>query len=56
MLTKLKNLPPKVLLAFAILLAMLVTVMVLIPPAAIAVGIACVLFWCINTLAEHYIQ
>jgi hypothetical protein len=38
------------------LLAVLVTLMVLIPPAAIAVGIAFVLFWCINTLAEHYIQ
>jgi hypothetical protein len=48
--------PPKVCVAVAILLAMLVTVMVLIPTAAIAVGIACVLFWCINTLAEHYIQ
>jgi hypothetical protein len=56
MLAKLKSLPLKVLLAFAILLAMLVTVMVLIPHAAIAVGIACVLYWCINTLAEHYIQ
>jgi hypothetical protein len=56
MLAKLKSLPLKVLLAFAILLVMLVTVMVLIPPAAIAVGIAFILFWCINTLAEHYIK
>jgi hypothetical protein len=52
----LAKLPFKVILAIAILLAMLVTVMVLIPTAAIAVGIACALFWCINTLAEHYIQ
>jgi hypothetical protein len=56
MLNKLKNLPTKVLLAIAILLAMLVTVIVLVPHAAIAAGIACVLFWCINTLADHYIQ
>jgi hypothetical protein len=56
MLAKLKQTPLKVILAILILLAMLVTVMVLIPPAAIAVGIAFVLFWCINTLAEHYIQ
>jgi hypothetical protein len=56
MLKKLKTLPAKVILAIAILLAMLVTVMVLLPHAAIAVGIAFVLFWCINTLAEHYIQ
>jgi hypothetical protein len=56
MLTKLKSLPLKVLLAFAILLAMFVAVILLIPTAAIAVGLACVLFWCINTLAEHYIQ
>jgi hypothetical protein len=56
MLTKLKNLPLKVIMAFAILLAMLVAVIVLVPHAAIAVGIAVVLFWCINTLAEHYIQ
>jgi hypothetical protein len=48
--------PPKVCVAILILLVMLVAVMVLIPTAAIAVGIACVLFWCINTLAEHYIQ
>jgi hypothetical protein len=48
--------PPKVCVAIAILLAMLVAVILLIPTAAIAVGIACVLFWCINTLAEHFIQ
>jgi hypothetical protein len=48
--------PPKVCVAIAILLTMLVAVILLIPTAAIAVGIACVLFWCINTLAEHYIQ
>ena len=53
----LNKLPPlKVCVAILILLAMLVTVMVLIPTAAIAVGIACVLFWCINTLAEHFVQ
>jgi hypothetical protein len=48
--------PPKVCVAIAILLAMLVAVILLIPTAAIAVGIACVLFWCINTLAEHFVQ
>jgi hypothetical protein len=53
---KLKDLPPKVILAIAILLAMFAMVIVLVPHAAIAVGIALVLFWCINTLAEHYIK
>jgi hypothetical protein len=56
MLNKLKTLPAKVILAFAILLAMLVGVALWIPTAAVAVLVACVLFWCINTLADHYIQ
>jgi hypothetical protein len=56
MLKKLKTLPVKVLVAIAILLAMLVLVALWIPSAVFVVLVVCVLFWCINTLAEHYIQ
>ena len=56
MLAKLKNLPAKVIIAFAILLAMLIAAVVTTPIMGGVLVIALVLYWCINTLAEHYIQ
>jgi hypothetical protein len=56
MLNKLKNLPPKVLVAIALLAAVLVAAVVAAPVMGIVLVVALVLVWCINTLAEHYIQ
>jgi hypothetical protein len=54
MLTKLP--PVKVLVAIAILAAMIVAAVVTQPIIGIVLVFALVLVWCINTLAEHYIQ
>jgi hypothetical protein len=52
----LAKLPPKVLLAIAMLLAMFIALVVLVPTAALTLGLATILWWSINTLLEHYIQ
>jgi len=48
--------PPKVLIALAILLAMLVALVVTVPIAGAVMVFSLVLWWCVNTLLEHYIQ
>jgi hypothetical protein len=54
MLTKLP--PTKVLIAIAILLAILVALVVTVPVAGAVIVFSLVLWWCVNTLLEHYIQ
>jgi hypothetical protein len=56
MLNKLKNVPTKVILAIAMLLAMFIALVILVPVAALTMGLATILWWSINTLLEHYIQ
>ena len=56
MLNKLKDLPPKVILALAILLAMLVAVIVAVPVAGAVLISVLVLFWCIKTIVDHFIK
>jgi hypothetical protein len=53
----LAKLPPtKVCIAFAILAAMIVAAVIAQPIIGGVLVFALVLVWCINTLAEHYIQ
>jgi hypothetical protein len=52
----LNKLPPKVLLAFAILLALLVALVVTVPVMGAVLVFAVLVMWCINTLVEHYIK
>ena len=53
----LAKLPPtKVCVAIAVLLAMLVALVVTVPIAGAVMVFSLLLWWCINTLLEHYIQ
>jgi len=52
----LAKLPLKVLLAIVTLLAMLVALVVTVPVAGAVIVFSLVLWWCVNTLLEHYIK
>lgn len=48
--------PPKVCIAIAIMLAMIVALVITVPVAGVIIVFSLVLWWCTHTLLEHYIK